>query len=89
MKKVVLAGLVLGMGLMAGLVEAADLYVPVGYATIQSAVNAANNGDTITVSAGTYTEAVYINKGIALVGAGSNSTTITASEISKNEVDNK
>ena len=63
MKKI----LVLGMILVPVLTEAVDLYVPGGYATIQSAVNAANSGDTIYVSAGTYNEAVYVNKGIALV----------------------
>ena len=78
MKKfLVLVGvLVLGMVLIAGMVEAVSLYVPGSYTTIQAAVNAANNGDTIYVSAGTYNEAVYINKGIALVGVGT--PTITA-----------
>ena len=47
--------------------------------TIQAGINACLVGGTVSVSAGTYTEAVYVNKGIALVGAGSNSTTITAS----------
>ncbi|MFH1860491.1 MAG: right-handed parallel beta-helix repeat-containing protein, partial [bacterium] len=46
--------------------------------TIQAGVNACPVGGTVSVSAGTYTEAVYINKRIALVGAGSSSTTITA-----------
>ena len=68
---------ILGMVLLPVLTEAAGLYVPGGYATIQSAVNAASAGDTIYVSAGTYNEAVYINKGIALVGVGT--PTITAS----------
>ncbi|MBU1345284.1 MAG: right-handed parallel beta-helix repeat-containing protein [Proteobacteria bacterium] len=49
------------------------------YTTIQIGVNACPEGGTVSVAAGIYTEAVYINKGIALVGAGSNSTTITAS----------
>ncbi|MBU0701973.1 right-handed parallel beta-helix repeat-containing protein [bacterium] len=60
----------LGFGVVLPNVEAANLYVPSGYSTIQAAVNAAGSGDTITVSAGTYTEAVYISKGIALVGVG-------------------
>ena len=77
LSKVLVLG-ILGMSLLPVLAEAADLYVPGGYATIQSAVNAANSGDTINVAAGTYNEAVYITKGIALVGAGSNSTTIAA-----------
>ncbi|MFH0774674.1 MAG: hypothetical protein V2A53_04160 [bacterium] len=39
MKKVVLISLVLGM---IGYAEAADIYVPGSYATIQTAVNTAN-----------------------------------------------
>jgi len=42
--------LVLGMSLMVGIVEAADLYVPGSYTTIQAAVNAANHGDMIYIA---------------------------------------
>ncbi|MBU0767413.1 right-handed parallel beta-helix repeat-containing protein, partial [Patescibacteria group bacterium] len=49
------------------------------YVTIQQGVNACETGGTVSVSAGTYTEAVYINKQIALVGVGT--PTITASEL--------
>ncbi|MFH1562096.1 MAG: right-handed parallel beta-helix repeat-containing protein [Nitrospirota bacterium] len=52
------------------------------FTTIQAGVNACPVGGTVSVAAGTYIEAVYINKRIALVGAGSNSTTITAQGIS-------
>ncbi|MFH0774616.1 MAG: right-handed parallel beta-helix repeat-containing protein, partial [bacterium] len=38
--------------------------------TIQLGVNACPVGGTVSVSAGTYTEAVYINEGIALIGSG-------------------
>ncbi|MBU1262014.1 hypothetical protein KJ640_03580 [bacterium] len=58
------------------LAEAADIYVPGNYTTIQAAVNAASNGDRIYISAGNYNEAVYVNKRIALVGVGT--PTITA-----------
>jgi hypothetical protein len=40
-------------------------------ATIQYAVDQAADGDTVSVAAGTYTEAVTITKPISLVGAGS------------------
>ncbi|MFR9058828.1 InlB B-repeat-containing protein [Eubacterium callanderi] len=38
------------------------------YATIQEAINAANSGDTITVGAGIYDEAINLNKAVNLVG---------------------
>jgi len=51
-------------------VLAATLEVGPGktYTTIQAAINAASNGDTITVAAGTYAENVTVNKGVSLVG---------------------
>ncbi|MFH1860331.1 MAG: right-handed parallel beta-helix repeat-containing protein [bacterium] len=51
--------------------------------TIQAGVDVCPVGGTVSVAAGTYTEAVYINKGIALIGAGSDSTTITAPEFDR------
>jgi hypothetical protein len=42
-----------------------------GYNTIQSAVNAAGSGATITVCAGTYTEQVEITKSLNVYGSGS------------------
>jgi len=38
------------------------------YTTIQSAINAASNGDTVFVYTGTYYENVYIDKSINLIG---------------------
>ena len=42
--------------------------VPFDYSTIQAAINAAINGDTISVNNGTYNENIIINKGIKLIG---------------------
>jgi parallel beta-helix repeat protein len=42
------------------------IYVPDNYSTIQSAVIAANAGDTIIVREGTYTENVVVNKRLSL-----------------------
>jgi hypothetical protein len=39
------------------------------YTTIQSAINAASDGDVIMVAAGTYNEALNINKGVTILGA--------------------
>ena len=38
-----------------GTLEAADLRVPADFTTVQAAINASSNGDTIIISAGTYT----------------------------------
>ncbi|MDD5178155.1 MAG: hypothetical protein PHT54_02645 [Candidatus Nanoarchaeia archaeon] len=40
------------------------------YCTIQAAVNNSNNGDTVSVAAGTYNEQVIITDNINLIGAG-------------------
>src|SRR5665647_3886592 len=40
----------------------------VKYKTIQSAVDAAKNGDTINVASGTYKEQVHISKNVVLMG---------------------
>jgi len=52
------------------------LVVPTQYATIQSAVDAANPGDRIRILAGTYVEQVSINKDLDITGAGADSTVI-------------
>ncbi len=59
-------------------VEAAVIVVPPG-GSIQTAINSANNGDTVQLSAYTYTEEIQIiSKSINLVGAGQGLTTINA-----------
>ena len=50
-----------------------------GYATIQEAINAASEGDTIFVKAGTYYENVIINKKVSLVGEDRGTTIIDGS----------
>lgn len=49
------------------------------YPSIQQAVNAANSGDRITVSAGTYNETIELKAGVVLQGAGASTTIISAS----------
>ncbi len=46
-------------------------------ATITAALSRLQEGDSIIVDAGTYTEQVTITKGITIIGAGQNLTTIT------------
>ncbi|MFN8517200.1 MAG: S-layer homology domain-containing protein [Chloroflexia bacterium] len=78
-----LANLVLtGLGLFAVLPVAAATYdvcaVGCDFTSIQSAVNAASNGDTIVVRAGVYQEQVFIDESLTFVGAGVGQTTILA-----------
>jgi hypothetical protein len=60
-------------GLTSG--TAATLQVPGDFATISAAVAAANDGDTVRVYAGTYTEHVDVTKSIVLIGSGPDTTT--------------
>ena len=57
------------------------LQVPEQYSTIQSAIDASSDGDSISIAAGTYNEALSTDgKAIALFGRdGASSTTIDAS----------
>jgi Right handed beta helix region len=70
----------LALALCAGIAAAqATHLVPSDFPTIQAAVNAAVDGDTVSIAAGTYAEAVLVSgKSLRLVGAGPNLTTIDA-----------
>jgi nitrous oxidase accessory protein NosD len=59
----------------------AILSVPGSYTTIQQAIDAATDGDTINVSPGTYNENVIVNKAVNLVGSGANTTIIDGQNI--------
>src|SRR5262245_23192392 len=53
------------------------LNVPADYPTIQSAINAANNGDTVLVAPGTYYENINFNgKAITVTSSSGASATI-------------
>src|SRR5713101_4487890 len=54
------------------------LHVPQDYQTIQQAVNAANPGDTIIVSARIYNESVTIAKSLSLIGVSAGSVIVNA-----------
>ncbi|GEM_PF-2326620 len=54
----------------------ADLYVPGGYPTIQSAINAAAPGDVIHIATGRYAEVLTINKSLSLVGSGASNCVV-------------
>ncbi|PVX27452.1 MAG: hypothetical protein CW716_02240 [Candidatus Bathyarchaeum sp.] len=56
--------------------ESGVLRVPDEYLTIQSAINAANSGDTVFVGSGKYYEAVYVNKSVSIIGDSPSTTTV-------------
>ncbi len=49
-----------------------------GYATIQEAINAASDGDTILIAPGTWSENLTVDKAVTLVGSGSGDDPSTA-----------
>jgi hypothetical protein len=82
MKRVMLLA-ALGAAVAAGVAAvpafAADLCVGGGgcYATLQSALTAAHDGDTIHVGKGTFAGGVLIDKSVALVGQGANASIVS------------
>ncbi len=63
---------------MATTIRAAILQVGPGqeYSTIQSAINAANEGDVVQVAAGEYVENIVLKTGVNVTGAGAEKTTV-------------
>ena len=55
---------------------AAVINVPADYSTIQAAIVAAVDGDTVVVAAGTYNENLLITESITVQGSGPDVTTI-------------
>jgi parallel beta-helix repeat protein len=60
--------------------SAAVIYVPDNYGAIQSAINSAENGDTIIVRDGTYYENLLINKSIQLRSENGSTRTIISGD---------
>ncbi|MFL6843435.1 MAG: M10 family metallopeptidase C-terminal domain-containing protein [Allosphingosinicella sp.] len=58
-----------------------------GYATIQDAINASNNGDTIIVASGTWTENLAVNKDVTILGANNHGIDATAARGAESVID--
>lgn len=66
--------LITGIAAISINVAAATLHVPGQYPTIQQAIDAASDGDTVSVAAGTYAEGIVVTRAVSVVGAGRNVT---------------
>lgn len=56
--------------------QGATIHVPADYSTIQAAINAASNGDTIVVAPGTYQENIdFQGKAITVMSSGGSTVT--------------
>ncbi len=76
---IVLAFVLLSVSIMVFKVQPAKartIIVPDEYPTIQAAINAANDGDTVSVRSGTYLESVSVRRSIRLVGWSPHTTKI-------------
>jgi parallel beta-helix repeat protein len=58
--------------------QSETIVVPDSYASIQEAVDAASDGDTVYVKRGTYQGSVFVNKSISLIGQDRETTVIKA-----------
>jgi len=70
--------ILLSLIIVSSLLNAATLNVPSQYSTVQSAINASSNGDTVLVQPGTYVENINFNGKNIFVG----SLAFTISDIS-------
>ena len=71
-KYLVILGLALGSSVCGSIIS-----IPGDFSTIQQGIDAAQVGDTVKVSGGTFTENLSVYKGLALIGSGSDETVLT------------
>ena len=68
------------LGLFCQLLHAATIRVPQDQATIQAAIDATVDGDTIKISSGVYRVNLRLEKDVNLVGSSKGETVLTASQ---------
>ena len=73
--------------LLPATVSAQTIVVPDDYATIQEAVESANDGDTISVNAGRYFGNTIVDKSVQIIGESPASTTIYGDYITEEDRD--
>jgi parallel beta-helix repeat protein len=92
MAAIFIAGLLLslfGMQLVeVAKAQARTIIVPTDYATIQQAINAASEGDTVYIKKGVYVENPVVNKSVSLIGQDRDSTVMDVTAGLKVESDN-
>ncbi len=77
---IVILGAIVAMGTAHAAVHTVDDdWAGADFGTIQGAIDAASEGDTILVNAGWYNESVTVNKTVDLVGNGTHDTYVNAS----------
>jgi len=75
---IIAIGLAWTLAMMPAPSSAATLYIPGNYPTIQEAIDAASDGDTVQVAPGIYNQSIEMKSGVSLQGAGADKTTIAA-----------
>ncbi|MCK4735214.1 MAG: right-handed parallel beta-helix repeat-containing protein [Methanophagales archaeon] len=73
-------GILLTLFFLASTCTASTIYVPGDYTTIQAAVDAASQGDTIIVKDGTYTENINVDKSLTIRSENGPDSTIIQAE---------
>jgi len=73
---IAILGVLAGVAVCQGRIISVDDDGPADFNSIQAAIDDANDGDTVSVAAGTYNESIVMKDGVVVRGAGADVTTI-------------